>query len=576
MEELPPLEIGPIEGLTTGWHGVPAHSAIPLGTVAVFQQNAPVDALYSWDGATDLGFDGMAERVFDRVGPTSVRVRVTASDGELIGENLMRLDVVDFPVGAIEISPIRVASQAHGLTQSSSNEQTMDAYFGSSIGNLYSVQDDRYVTSIDRPLFFQTQVDPPEFAPLVEWVVDDEPTALGAESELSFNLVGDRLVTVGTRAGFDAVLVRTYSVQITPSVPIIAGFPEGIPVTLTATTNPPGYEVGVSWLASTKFGSSTVVLGSGPTFTVQFDNTYGLPDDGPEMWTGVKGDNAVLGGDPIPTLFPQFPTFCPTDITVCPSTPTICQQFTVCPSIDTLCNGGFPTLCEYTVCPDVPTICPLIPTFCGQPTICQLTQPTLCEATVCPNLPTVCPGQFTFCPQYQTLCPDFQPTFCEYTVCPQQFTICPEQFTFCPQQPTFCPPGQFTICEFTICPQIETLCPDANPTICEFTVCPDNPTLCPLMATVCPDHDPTVCEITVCPNFDTFCPDAQPTFCAFTVCPQQTTLCPIVDTICPDDDPTICEATICPLVPTLCPLIPTVCPNDPLLGCDHLLDSAER
>ncbi len=570
--ELSPLEIGPVDGLTTTWHAAPKRTAVPLGTTVTFRQTSPSSAIVEWSGANPVRHGTLAEREFDSVGPASVRARVTGADGRLIGEHMMLVDVVDFPAEAISISPIRVGVTPHGISAASSNQETMDVYFGKSIASLYAEGAGRYVTSINRPVYFSTAVDPPEFAPLIEWRVDDMPTAIGGETELSFDLVGDRLISTGTEVGFDAVLLRTYTVQITPSQQLIGGFPEGVPVTMTATTTPPGYEPGISWIASTKFGTADTVVGTGAEFTVQFDHIYGLPEDGPEMWTGVKADNAVLGGDPIPTLFPNFPTFCPSAITVCPSTPTVCPVFTVCPFIDTLCNGGLPTLCEHTICPDVPTICPLIPTVCGQPTFCQIAQVTLCEPTICPGFPTVCPVIPTFCPSHQTLCPSGQPTFCEHTICPEQFTVCPEQFTFCPQLQTFCPPGEFTVCEFTLCPQVQTLCPDAQPTLCEFTVCPENLTLCPFIPTACPDSDPTICELTVCPFLDTFCPDADPTFCEFTVCPQQTTLCPVIETFCPDEDPTLCEYTICPTNPTLCPLIPTVCPADPDLGCDLFND----
>ena len=85
---------------------------------------------------------------------------------------------------------------------------------------------------------------------------------------------------------------------ITGHVPEGDIVPEGVPVTFTAVTEPPGYEEDITWLATTKYGTGVPILGRGPTFTTQFDNTFGPhPDGGLWQWLGVKADNAAAGQD---------------------------------------------------------------------------------------------------------------------------------------------------------------------------------------------------------------------------------------------------------------------------------------
>ncbi|MGA7269724.1 MAG: hypothetical protein WB239_01505, partial [Acidimicrobiia bacterium] len=75
---------------------------------------------------------------------------------------------------------------------------------------------------------------------------------------------------------------------------------EGVEESFTAVTDPPGLESEIRWLASTKYGASDPVMGTGESFAVQFDSTFGLRNLTTglrEQWLGVKADNATFAQD---------------------------------------------------------------------------------------------------------------------------------------------------------------------------------------------------------------------------------------------------------------------------------------
>ncbi len=179
------------------------------------------------------------------------------------------------------------------------NEQTMSYYFGESIARLIDLGDGAYRTSANRTVHGSVDVDPPGFAPLMEWRIDNEPVLLGATAALRFgtNDIGNHAVGVGPTGTSEVIEIETYSVTITN----LTGedfIPDGESVIFIAETDPPGYEAEITWLSSTKYGVAIPVLGEGPVFVARFDDTWGVDADGdPFQWLSVKADNTAFGQD---------------------------------------------------------------------------------------------------------------------------------------------------------------------------------------------------------------------------------------------------------------------------------------
>jgi hypothetical protein len=175
----------------------------------------------------------------------------------------------------------------------------MGHYFGEeSIAAIRHLGGNRWQTSIDRTVDMSVTVSPAEFAALTEWRIPGAAPRLGSSLSRPFDEPGLKTVSVGPPGGAVTALVSVYQVVITSHEPgdIV---PEGVPVTYTAATIPPGLEHGITWLSSTKYGTATPVTGEGPTFTVVFEDTYGpAPDgNGDFQWLGVAADNVRLGQD---------------------------------------------------------------------------------------------------------------------------------------------------------------------------------------------------------------------------------------------------------------------------------------
>ena len=132
----------------------------------------------------------------------------------------------------------------------------------------------------------------------MEWRVDGKAVGLGLSLDHSFVSVGVHTISVGPPDRAQEILVETYDVNFTSHIPGVDIVPEGEPVTFDAVTDPPGFESFITWIATTKYGTGTPVLGYGPVFTVQFDDTWTELEDGSIFqWLGVKADNAVFGQD---------------------------------------------------------------------------------------------------------------------------------------------------------------------------------------------------------------------------------------------------------------------------------------
>jgi hypothetical protein len=306
------LLIGPIDGLTTGWHTAPEATSIPAKVVVQFKQLAEPEDQVVWTGAVEISRDSTGSVA---VGPAGVSgrhvigVQVIQNSG-FTYERSCTVQMTQVAVDQIQFGKIRVEADEVELDEASSNDETMTYYFGRSIAKLRKLRaapggrgKDRamsaaYLTSVDRELHLGIDVEPAGFAPLVEWRLNGEPRWLGAAVTTAMDAPGAHTLSAGPADLGDHVIIDTYAVSISSHVQGVGIIPEGEPITFTAVTDPPGYEHYITWCSSTKFGQGSPVLGSGATFTAAFNDTFGpLEEGGLFQWIGVKADNAVFGQD---------------------------------------------------------------------------------------------------------------------------------------------------------------------------------------------------------------------------------------------------------------------------------------
>lgn len=328
------LYIDPVSGLTTVRHPAPSDVGLPLGTVMRFVLESQGDSgpvatrppVIEWEGATEVsrvGTTSIAECALNTVGDFEVRVRVFRPDGTT-WERTCLLKVLDVSPQQIAASLGGVAVEPVILDERASNQQTMGYFFreesiagfheldrtrdvqsvrrmrsGQRMAKVLSVREPRsFVTSIDRTVSFTGLVDPPPLIALMEWRVDGRAISIGEALFYKFTEVGSHVISYGPPHAPVLTEIETYRVEILDYTNLIDIVPEGDWITFEAVTDPPGHEDKITWLSSTKFGTGTPILGAGPEFTVRFDDTWGIREDGiPFQWLGVKADNAVFGQD---------------------------------------------------------------------------------------------------------------------------------------------------------------------------------------------------------------------------------------------------------------------------------------
>ena len=296
----PGLFIGPLEGLTLGWHVAPEEIPIPVGTQVVLLAIAPDAARFTWVGAEEIETTSRSSKAvcrIDELGLYAASVDITLKpDGKEdveIGRRRVRshacfLTAVDIHPDEIKIHGIEVEDDPLGLTEASSNEETYRVFQRKSVAKLRNVGESHYQTSVDRPTPVRVRVEPELFSAFIEWRDNGIPIHLGSEAVLEFSDPGAHRVEIGPIGSGADLVFDTYEVtmQMPPRVP------NGRPVYLTAVTDPPGLEHLITWVSSTSYGTAKPVLGSGPNFTVQFDNTFH-----DFQWLGVRADNAILNQD---------------------------------------------------------------------------------------------------------------------------------------------------------------------------------------------------------------------------------------------------------------------------------------
>lgn len=323
------LEVGPVEGLTRDWHPAPVETSIPLGTTVYFRIEAQ-DPIH-WSGATLTGrrtWSSTAEYHADTVGPHVVKVEYTGGDGGRTEDRTV-LNVVDTSLLPVRISGIRLSVRSVVIDEGDTNASTMRYFFrDESIGNVREISEDHYLMPVKRWFTLEADVDPPGFAPLIEWRHDGDPVEHLGPLRMRLFPPRTHTISVGPDGSSRKIRLDTYMVRL-------AGpargerVRDGDPITLKAETVPPGYEDEITWMASTKYGTCEPLMGEGPEFTVSFEGTFGA--DG-RQWLGVKADHAVFNQD----VKDGMPAGTDCWRTVCGST-----KFTFCDLNGTSLPAGF-------------------------------------------------------------------------------------------------------------------------------------------------------------------------------------------------------------------------------------------
>ena len=321
----PTFAIGPIDGLTSSWYLAPPVTSIPLGTYVQLHQPASPHSIVKWTGAEEVARDAQgstAECWLLEPGPHVVRVDVVGPDQGSSGHveqssSSCVLNVVNIPLDQITVSVAEVwvdpVAIDESLPQDQLNELTMDYFFGLSIAALHDLGNGRYRTSVDRLVHMTVAVDPPGFAPLMEWRFDGAAREIGASTTTWFTDIGNHVAEVGPLLNPAEIEIETYSVTITSHISGEDIIPEGEPVLFEAVTDPPGYENEIAWLSSTMYGTAEPILSEGPVFIAEFNDTWGPWPEDPSVlfqWLGVKADNAAFNQDQKPILLEFCDGFC--------------------------------------------------------------------------------------------------------------------------------------------------------------------------------------------------------------------------------------------------------------------------
>lgn len=297
-----PLRIGPIDGLTTGWHDAPASRAwVTRGTRIVLEQRAPEGAVVLWrgEGLTVRG-NGGREVVceMNELGEHRIVAEVRTGAARQIKECVF--DVVEYPQDRIiQWRELSVDEAARGIEATWTNMDRVNAFFRGGVSRVHEVGEDRYAAAVDTRIRTRTFVWPRGFAPLMEVRVDGVPRALGATASLEFEEVGAYEIEVGAPGSGVRATLETYEVRITSHTEGEDIIEEDTDLVFRARTTPGGYEDLITWISATKYGSAEPMTATGPTFRVRFEDTFGpwTQGSGDWSWTGVRADNASFGVD---------------------------------------------------------------------------------------------------------------------------------------------------------------------------------------------------------------------------------------------------------------------------------------
>ena len=304
-----PLEVGPIAGLTRSWHPMPAITSIPTGTRLMLRVVVPKSAAVTWQGADPIEQPDRAICVMHESGSQVVSVSIVLKNG-LTFDQSCTMRVVDTPDG-VRVRGLKLWVDPIGITPRSSNQKTIKAFFGGPVSVLAVLGANHYAASVEQSVHARVLTEPAGFEPLMEWRLPDATARFGEAVEFSKNDYGSTFLEAGPPEAVARAQIEFYETSITAPASGWRPLQLGLPLTFTATTTPSGFEPHVTWLASTKYGSTSSILGKGPSFTVTFDDTFQV---GQTAWLGVKANQEGIHQDPRRDIVRQAPWICP----VCP------------------------------------------------------------------------------------------------------------------------------------------------------------------------------------------------------------------------------------------------------------------
>jgi hypothetical protein len=302
----PSLHFGPVPGFTTTAHPVPEVLAIPLGTQVEFsvQPLRPGQTVH-WDGARSLQNQNEISVSFDQMGPSLLACTIYPQEVRL-----------ECPLWVIPTTPESLrfdfqlrANHPFSLEDGVDNESSLEVFFDwPTIADVHQFEGG-WATTLDTPLLLEATgyfgSVPPEvvdigLSSLLECRVNGEAIGIGTV-EISANDFVQSEVTLGPPEYEDTVDLLIYDVEVDSNLEP-GEWGDGIPVTFTARTDPPGLEAFVNWFAATKYGQAQPQLGRGPVFTTTFTDTT---DWDPEQatwwqWLGVRVERSRFGQDQKP------------------------------------------------------------------------------------------------------------------------------------------------------------------------------------------------------------------------------------------------------------------------------------
>lgn len=294
------IEIGPIPGLTTVWHRAPKVSTVPLGTVVSLRVATPATNKVQWTGAMEARREGdwmIATVDLASAGRRTIQVRI--HEGGTVTDESVQITARAMPAAKLEVTGITLSSAALDMSQSRVNQDTMRHFFGEdSIASVTTDAAGGYVTSIRKPVELTVERRDPDLATLTEWTADGAVLpVLGSPIVLAFDETGAHRIAAGAGAP-ESVQLTTYAAVLKSiATPNGTEHAHARELVFEATTDPPGYEDHVTWLASTKYGWGWPITATGARFHVTFHNTFSNPDRQTGLafqWLGVRADDAVV------------------------------------------------------------------------------------------------------------------------------------------------------------------------------------------------------------------------------------------------------------------------------------------
>jgi hypothetical protein len=290
--------------------------ALPRGKVVSFKFVGHGDVEVMWEGAENISRSrrsSVAECALTLPGTMEVKVSARASNGEVEGR-VCRFTVLDVSVDDIVIKDVQLTADAPvfgvgngggqkdqpDIQPTSVNDRTMEYFFSQNpITPVTEIAPGRFVTATNQLVHLKMEVEPPQMAAMMEWRIAGEAALLGNEKTRRFGRQHTTALSAGPVDRPYQAVIETFSSFITSHKTGADRVVDGNRTTFVARTDPPGYERYVTWLASTKYGSTDPIMGEGKTFAVTFRDTWGPdPETGePFQWLGVKADYATFDQD---------------------------------------------------------------------------------------------------------------------------------------------------------------------------------------------------------------------------------------------------------------------------------------